>query len=109
MTRNKRRMSSRSIATKRYVIRFSVVPPDASEVFLMIFINPQINPILTAGSDNCAGPVVGGVKVFFSFIPGHSYSRHVHLYKHTDIYTVMLIVWMVKVVFDVLWSLSSRC
>ena len=56
-------------------------------------------------SNNCTGPVVGGVKVFFSFISGHS---HVHLYEHTDICTVMLIVWMVKVVFDVLWSLSSR-
>ena len=59
-------------------------------------------------SNNCAGPVVGGVKVFFSFIPGHSYSRHVHLYTHTDIYTVMLIVWMVKVVFDVLWSFVQQ-
>ena len=37
--------------TKRYAIRFSVVPPDASEVFfLMILINPHIEPA-AAGSD----------------------------------------------------------
>ena len=42
-TWNCRSLSSRSIATKRYAIRFSLVPPDASEVFLMIFINPILN------------------------------------------------------------------